>query len=1223
MLAVRQKDTQLHDTQQTVSLEKDGVEIELHGCVVSRRGLFGYWVLVACTAGLAYVASVWYPGIYARLAMRPIQLERASHICVQQGDKQLALERVTVSASDGSFESGFGESKERVECNNLTNKTELRVFSFRHHFFVFCPSFNAFFAVSQWKDAAWTRGTATQVSGLSNNVVAQRMRVFGKCNIDIQEKSYLQLLWEEALNPLYVFQVASIAIWCVEEYYYYSAAIFVISLASIGSTLVSTKHTARRVRAMANYVCAVRVLRSNVWSDMESSELVPGDVVDLAEPGLDVVPCDMVLLEGNCIVDESMLTGESVPESKVSVVSGNHVLESIDVAAHTFDPSVSRHIVFAGTRIIRARKARSSYPGSSSNSAQAFRATAMVLRTGFCTTKGTLVRSILFPHATKFRFYHDAMRFVWCLAGIAGVGFVVNTINLHRLGVSPGEIAIKALDLITVAVPPALPASMSIGMVFAARRLRKAGIFCISPSRINVASKVAVVVFDKTGTLTEEGMDVLGMQVASQTHGEFDELQTEPCGLEVPATMQDYGEGASNFSNRGLSVDVALATCHSLSIVDSTLVGDPLEIKMVEFSGWRIDERNAASDLHELTTITACPPQSSHQDTRVVMRCFEFAPELRRSSVVTSDLNGRQLVAYVKGAPEVIRDLCHPESVPKNYDAVLNTHTQSGYRVISLAGRVLDMDAAQILNRNNIEYDLVFLGFLVFENRLKPATASVLCELRDARIRTIMCTGDNPLTAVSVAQECSLIAPGTTVFVSHLRQPAPCSSNENMFVPLTSVEWKESTGQGIGLDPATLIPRFTDPHNACKTELARPYCLAITGAAFAYLERHAQYTPAWKHMLMRGAVFARMSPEQKAALVDHLQQLGYISGFCGDGANDCAALKTADIGVSLSEAEASVAAPFTSRVNDISCVVQLVREGRCSIATSIACFKYLGIYSIIQFTTCCILYSYDVNLTNGQFLFVDLFAVLPITVCLDRFEPFSRLVPRRPTASLASKRVIASLIGHTVLTAGFQLSVFAMTASQSWYHAPEPATPGDPDSTPEKGDLNTILFVFSAFQYVFMGVVFAIGPPYRQRAIRNYAFVLVIAALLAFELGVLLGPLPGLRSLFGLVKVQVGWRFVVFGMAVANFVMCYFGERVVFPRVAAPAAKMCRLVRLVFTGRFTEIARRNGTRGLVSTDDTEAELPDVCSRPSLWTYLGHRPGRKEYKTLAHMHGLSI
>ena len=53
--------------------------------------------------------------------------------------------------------------------------------------------------------------------------------------------------------------------------------------------------------------------------------------------------------------------------------------------------------------------------------------------------------------------------------------------------------------------------------------------------------------------------------------------------------------------------------------------------------------------------------------------------------------------------------------------------------------------------------------------------------------------------------------------------------------------------------------------------------------------------------------------------------------MCGDGANDCNALKTADMGISLSEAEASIAAPFTSQIQDISCVVTLLREGRCAL----------------------------------------------------------------------------------------------------------------------------------------------------------------------------------------------------------------------------------------------------------------------------------------------------
>jgi cation-transporting P-type ATPase 13A2 len=78
-------------------------------------------------------------------------------------------------------------------------------------------------------------------------------------------------------------------------------------------------------------------------------------------------------------------------------------------------------------------------------------------------------------------------------------------------------------------------------------------------------------------------------------------------------------------------------------------------------------------------------------------------------------------------------------------------------------------------------------------------------------------------------------------------------------------------------------------------------------------------------MLVCGQVFARMSPDEKHELVEKLQSIDYCCGFCGDGANDCGALKAADVGISLSEAEASVAAPFTSRVFDITCVPEVIR----------------------------------------------------------------------------------------------------------------------------------------------------------------------------------------------------------------------------------------------------------------------------------------------------------
>lgn len=74
----------------------------------------------------------------------------------------------------------------------------------------------------------------------------------------------------------------------------------------------------------------------------------------------------------------------------------------------------------------------------------------------------------------------------------------------------PRFIITRALDLITIIVPPALPATLTIGTSFALSRLRRRDIFCISPNRVNVAGTVDVMCFDKTGTLTEEGLDVLG-----------------------------------------------------------------------------------------------------------------------------------------------------------------------------------------------------------------------------------------------------------------------------------------------------------------------------------------------------------------------------------------------------------------------------------------------------------------------------------------------------------------------------------------------------------------------------------------------------------------------------------------------------------------------------------------------------------------------------------------
>jgi cation-transporting ATPase 13A2 len=103
--------------------------------------------------------------------------------------------------------------------------------------------------------------------------------------------------------------------------------------------------------------------------------------------------------------------------------------------------------------------------------------------------------------------------------------------------------------------------------------------------------------------------------------------------------------------------------------------------------------------------------------------------------------------------------------------------------------------------------------------------------------------------------------------------------------------------------------------------------------------------------------------------------MDYICSFCGDGANDCGALKRASVGVSLSELEASVASPFTAKCANITCVRDLIREGRAALMTSFGMFKYMALYSMIQFCTILILYWRKSNLSDFEYLYIDLLII--------------------------------------------------------------------------------------------------------------------------------------------------------------------------------------------------------------------------------------------------------
>lgn len=123
--------------------------------------------------------------------------------------------------------------------------------------------------------------------------------------------------------------------------------------------------------------------------------------------------------------------------------------------------------------------------------------------------------------------------------------------------------------------------------------------------------------------------------------------------------------------------------------------------------------------------------------------------------------------------------------VPENFDILLKDYTKNGYRVIALAGKLLDSSVSWLnalkIPRDSIESELEFYGFLIMQNKIKPETEPVITELHNAALRTVMVTGDNLLTAVNVAWSCGMVNKQNRIVLVEADESRPEGP---------SIEWK-------------------------------------------------------------------------------------------------------------------------------------------------------------------------------------------------------------------------------------------------------------------------------------------------------------------------------------------------------------------------------------------------------------------------------------------------
>ena len=348
-------------------------------------------------------------------------------------------------------------------------------------------------------------------NGLTKDERQYQKYIYGECDLFFHIDSFFRALFKNTCNFFFAFQIYSIVLWNVEEYYTYAGLIAAMTLFDLFEETITNQSNLKSIRNMAKYSIPIKIYQKTedgnyqVFED-QSVNLVPGDVFEIPEDGM-AMPCDCVLLSGSVIINEAMLTGESTPIIKSHLPN---IKQNFD------EETDNKYFLFAGTKIVQKR-AENKKP-----------IIALVYSTGVNSVKGNLIRSILYPVESDSKFSRESAKFMIFLAIVCVLGFIgVFSVNINRIrdimndnerSSADKELINQFLDLITTAVPPSLPCCLGVGIGIAQRRFKKNGIMCINRDKITSAGKINVCVFDKTGTLTEDHLNIAGFLPVEAHH---------------------------------------------------------------------------------------------------------------------------------------------------------------------------------------------------------------------------------------------------------------------------------------------------------------------------------------------------------------------------------------------------------------------------------------------------------------------------------------------------------------------------------------------------------------------------------------------------------------------------------------------------------------------------------------------------------------------------------
>ncbi|EMR08353.1 hypothetical protein PNEG_03193 [Pneumocystis murina B123] len=1016
---------------------------------------------------------------------------------------------------------------------------------------------------------------------------------YGYNRFDIPVLTFVELFKEHAVAPFFVFQVFCVALWCLDEYWYYSLFTLLMLILFESTVVWQRQKTLTEFRTMSIKSYQIYVYRKYCWTQVMTDELFPDDIVSIAPFKEEHdVPCDMILLSGTCIINEAMLSGESTPLLKENI--------SLRDPKSSFDiQDVDRNsLLFGGTKILQiSPSTNSAIPLAPDNGALA-----VVIKTGFETQQGNLVRTMIYSTERVSANNLESLFFILFLLvfAIAASCYVwTKGIQSNR---NKYKLLLDCILIITSVVPPELPMELSLAVNSSLATLSKLAIFCTEPFRIPFAGRIDVCCFDKTGTLTEEDLVVKGVAGLSENPEEL---------VDVNSVSKE--------------TMLVLGTAHSLiKLDDGKVIGDPMEKATLDALKWKLEKNNVVLSS-----------QKELQESKIeIVRRFQFSLVLKRqSSIVTiSDQikKSRKTFVAVKGAPEVLEKI---SIVPKNYESIYRYFTKNGCRVLALGYKFLkdqiNTSEINLLSREEIESNLIFSGFLVFSCSLKRDAASTIKMLNESSHRVIMITGDNPLTACHVAREVQIIERDVLILDSFNNGLDLC--------------WKNIDNEIIA---------SINVNSPLDKTIFQKYDICVTGYALSkyYNSNHIN------DLLRHTWIYARVSPAQKERILISLKEAGYITLMCGDGTNDVGALKQAHIGVALlngseevlkrieeharneklkqiyekqvkilakfnkpplpvpfpiaylySEGpfnphreasilarsknieasknnnkpnsnktsqnklqvsnitkkdenftetllskfasfeddteppvlklgDASCAAPFTSKLSNVVAIANIIRQGRCTLVATIQMYKILALNCLISAYSLSVLYLDGIKFGDGQ-ITISGMLMSACFLYISKAKPVQTLSKERPQSNIFNIYIIGSILGQFLIHI---LTLIYIKYYVSLFETPIKNVDLESEFSPSL--LNSAIYLLQFMQQISTFTINYQGQPFRESIQENKIMFYGMLGVTGLAFSCSTEFIPEINEKLKLVKFETSFKITLTIIMILDYIGCYIVE---------------------------------------------------------------------------------